>query len=142
MRNALLFITLFSLFSVPACFAKPIDRREAARIAERFIRQNGYTEYKPSAKSAKRLAYESIEWTSSRAAILKFRHNTLQSHACGYAKGRKGKEPGWTVVFRFASNGRYGQDIRNGRAVTMNPDGGAIRVEHVDAIIKAFHPLN
>ena len=142
MRNALLISALFLSLSVAVCSAKPIGRREAVRIAERFVKQNGYTEFTPSAQSARHFTQESIEWTSNSAALLKQRHNTLQPRACGYAKGRRGKKLGWTIVFRYSSAFHEAQSKSNGRAVTMNEDGSAIRVEHVDAILKAFHPLN
>ena len=141
MRNALLLSALFLSLAVSVCFAKPIDRRAPVRIAERFVKQNGYTEFTLSVESARHFTPESIEWTNDKIALLKQRHNTLQPRACGYAKKRKGGEPGWAVVFRYASDGRFAQNTKTGRAVTMNENGGAIRMEHVDAILKAFHPL-
>ena len=141
MRYATLLSMLLLWMSSLNASAKPINREEAVRIAERFVKQNGYTQYKPSAKEAKHLTHEFIE-PKSAAVALRFRHNTLEPCAYAYGKTGRGGKLGWTVVFRYAANGRYGKDTADGRAVSMNRDGSAIRMDHSDAILKAFTPLN
>ena len=109
-----------------------LTEEEAIRLAEEFIAQNGYTDLRPD-KS--KLARETIEWESNIDDILRQRHDTLDRKAYGIVHGRKGGAPGWTVVFRY-SHPSSKKARRNGRAVTMNLDGSALRVEHVDFILK------
>ena len=109
-----------------------LSEEQAVRLAEEFVAQNGYTESRPD-KS--KFAHETIEWTSNIDDLLKQRHDTLEPKAYGIRHGRKSGAPGWTVVFRY-SHPSSKQEHRNGRAVTMNLDGGGLRVEHVDFILK------
>ncbi len=104
---------------------------QAIDFAEKFIERNGYTNLPPDKRN---LAFESIEWESDADEMLKMRHNTLESKAFGISQSRKGDSVGWTVVFRY-KNPSDSQTRKNGRAVTMNPDGSKARVEHVDFIL-------
>ena len=111
---------------------RPLTQSEAVSLAERFIAQNGYTDLPPD-KS--KLTHETIEWESDIDKTLQHRHDTLERRAYGVQSGRKGRESGWTVVFRYKHPG--GRLMRsNGRAVTMNIDGSEPRVEHVDFILR------
>ena len=111
---------------------RPLTQAEAVALAEQFIEQNGYTDLPPDKT---KLSYETIEWESNVDKMLEQRHDTLERNAYGFRSGRRGREPGWTVVFRFKHPGDP-QMESTGRAVTMNLDGSKPRVEHVDFILK------
>ncbi len=116
----------------PTDSAHAISAQVAVARAEAFIRLNGYT-LAPAA-SPERLTEESFElWEKSRWAEI--RHDLLQPRAYGYLRGRK-RGPGWTVVFPYRRDDG-GKEQPVGRAVTMNEDGSAIRVEHVDIFLDA-----
>lgn len=104
---------------------------QAVQLAETFIALNGYTDLPPAREH---LSYESIEWESNVDEMLRMRHDTLERKAYGLSRGRKGGSSGWTVVFQYRHQ-PHRQKGENGRAVTMNPDGGEMRVEHVDYIL-------
>ncbi len=111
---------------------RPLTQSEAVALAQQFITQNGYTDLPPDKT---KLSYETIEWESNVDKMLAQRHDTLERNAYGFRSGRKGREAGWTVVFRF----KHPRDPRmesKGRAVTMNLDGSKPRVEHVDFILR------
>ena len=108
-----------------------ISANEAAKLAEDFIALNGYTDL-PGDKD--NLTRESVEWSSNSEEELRLRHNSLEKSAFGVKRGRKGGEPGWTVVFRYKSNLKATDEA--GRAVTMSPTGTDIRVEHLDFFLK------
>ena len=117
-----------SLLLLVSVVAHPQKRRltqsEAVALAEQFIAQNGYTDLPPDKT---KLSYETIELESNVDRMLQQRHGTLERRAYGIVRGRKGGDPGWTVVFRYK-----GHTDATGRAVTMNLDGTEPRVEHVD----------
>jgi hypothetical protein len=125
-------LLLFSAAVVLPAQKQELSEKEAIRLAEQFVAQNGYTDLRAD-KS--KLTYETIEWESNIDAMLRQRHDTLERKAYGIVHGRKGGTPGWTVVFRY-SHPSSKQARRNGRAVTMNLDGSNPRVEHVDFILK------
>lgn len=115
----------------------PLDEQTAIQAAEKFIADNGYTDL-PSLKDPRQLTNESIEWESDPEKKLQFRRDTLERKA--YSISPHGKNgAGWTIGFRY-KNG----DTKTGRAVTMDSDGGNIRVEHVDVFLqkleKKLHP--
>jgi hypothetical protein len=125
---------LLTLLSVVSSHAQKrgLSEAEAVKLAERFIVQNGYTDLPPE-KS--KLVNESFELGASIEEKLKLRHDTLERKAYGISHGRKGGSAGWTVVFRYKRPSGQQEPI-NGRAVTMNLDGGKMRVEHVGFILE------
>jgi hypothetical protein len=137
MRTKSIVVLVLLLFStavdVPAQKQKQeLSGAEAVRLAEEFVAQNGYTDLPPD-KS--KLVHETIEWEAKVDDMLKHRHDTLERKAYGIVHGTRRSASGWTVVFRY-SHPASKQERRNGRAVTMNPDGSSLRVEHVDFILK------
>ena len=133
-RRIVATILLLQLVAVVAQSQKrgTLTQSEAVALAEQFIAQNGYTDLPPDKT---KLSHETIEWESNTDKMLEQRHDTLERRAYGVRAGRKGREPGWTVVFRYKHPG--GRLMRsNGRAVTINIDGSEPRVEHVDFILR------
>ena len=108
--------------------SQPLTESEAVQAAEAFVIQNGYTDLAPSDGP---LAHESLEWSDDRSELLKARHDSLERTAYGLVYTRKGGLAGWTVVFRY----KEPSSSTTGRAVTMNLDGSAIRMEHVDFLL-------
>ncbi len=140
MRFRCCLIVLMLLIPAATSFSQPkkLTLAQAVQAAERFIQRNGYTDLAPMKETSK-LALESIEWTSDKKRILKQRHNTLERKAYGYARGTRWNKSGWTVVFRHIESDYA--DPKNGRGVTMDAYGRNMRVEHVDALLKAFTPF-
>ena len=95
----------------------------AVRCAEAFIARNGYTPA-PPADSAQ-LAFETIEWAVSLREILAQRRGTLEPRGAALCEGGA-RGPGYTVAFRYQESA----DTTRGRAVTMTPSHGRLRVEH------------
>jgi hypothetical protein len=115
----------------------PLDEQTAIQIAEKFIADNGYTDLPPISDTSQ-LAYESIEWQSDVNKMLQLRHNTLEQKAFSLSKDRFGKM-GWTIGFRYKGGTEgVGRAVieEHGRAVTMDLDGGNMRVEHKDVFLK------
>ena len=83
----------------PSAAARPVDDKEAVRIAEQFVRENGYTDFVPTDLAA--LQPEGIEfvardqWPTNRA-------NTLLPAAKGIRRGALSHPKGWTVGFAYA----------------------------------------
>lgn len=106
--------------------ARRIGAAAAVRLAEWFIRANGYTDLAPPDRT--RLAPESFE-NRGRASWLAGRRGTLRPRAVGYLPGGKSTPEGWTVGFEYAARPPGGQ---LGRAVTMDAAGEALVVQHQD----------
>lgn len=139
-----LFLLPLVLFALPSVGGTPkeLTRSQAIRAAEQFIVLNGYTDLPPT-KDLKRLSYESIWFSRADLSeseniqnMVESRHNSLERTAYAYGKYRRDKKQGWTVVFRYERS--YSPRRDRGRAVTMAPDGRGMRIEHSDAILKAF----
>ena len=120
----------------PSCVDNPrvenraLSASEAVEMAERFIRDNGYTNYTPP--PWRTLVPESIEFLPPEE-WREFREDTLHRRAYGYSRGGR-RGTGWTVVFRHK---RRGAPTETGRAVTMDLDGADIRIEHSDFFLSA-----
>lgn len=109
--------------------------QKAVRLAEEFIKRNGYTN-EPADKN--HLSHESIEISADTDEILESRKNSLEAKA--YAVSPRGKvgQKGWTVAFRHTKS-RI-KDLSDnykslGRAVTMNENFENLRVEHKDIFL-------
>ena len=107
---------------------KLIAAWQAVAIAQEFVRKNGYTK----APGSPPLQPESIEFLPPERWA-EFRHGKLMPVAYGYRRGRRGGEPGWTVVFEF----RPLPNSATGRAVTMDEFGKNAQIEHVDFLLDA-----
>lgn len=114
------------------------EEEKAFRIAEEFIKRNGYTDA-PADKND--LSHETVEFYKNIDELLQLRHNTLQPKAYGFIRNGKLNKKGWTVVFRFnksAYKNMSDEDYTSrGRAVTMNEKFENLRVEHKDIFLKA-----
>jgi hypothetical protein len=117
---------------------KPENPAEkAVRLAEDFIKQNGYTDA-PADKN--NLSHETVEFYETIDELLEARHNTLEPKAYGiYYGGRLGDQKGWTVVFRRpqkkSEKSLESSQLLTGRAVTMNENFENLLVEHKDFIL-------
>jgi hypothetical protein len=115
---------------------------KAIRLAEEFIRRNGYTDA-PADKN--NLSPETVEYSGDVDELLEQRRDTLEPKAYGVSTGGRGNEKGWTVVFRYS--GRFRDKFKTkdklasnpeegGRAVTMNENFQNLLVEHKDFRLK------
>ena len=92
-------------------------KEKAIRLAEEFIRINGYTK---EVADKEHLSHETVEFVDNVDELLEQRHDSLESKAYGFLPEVKGNKNGWTVVFRHNKNKVSSQDYdKIGRAVTM-----------------------
>ena len=97
----------------------------AVQVAERFIRDNGYTD-QPAAVDRSNISREALE-SGDVSERLAHRHATLESRAHGVSAAAAG----WYVVFRYK-----GQATNpHGRAVWVDSYGRAVKVEHQDFVL-------
>jgi hypothetical protein len=115
---------------------KAIDARQAVRIAERFVRENGYTDFVPDDPS--QLVPESVEFSRDRRDWLKNRQSTLKPKAVGYLKDSGSKSKGWIVGFALVKPRNSTRPV--GRAVTMDARGHNVRVEHKGFLLDGLEP--
>jgi hypothetical protein len=118
-----------------------INARQAVRIAERFVRANGYTDFVPD--DANRLIPESLEFSRDRRDWLKQRHNTLKPRAVGYRKGARNEPKGWMVGFELVDpfeDQRIIDQRRIGRGVTMDARGRGVMVQHMGFFLDGLEP--
>ena len=120
--------------SLPNPGPKVIDAERAVRLAERFVRENGYTDFVPP--DASKLVPEGVEF-SGREEWLAERHNTLRPRARGYLKGSRNDPSGWTVGFELV---KPLEDGDFGRAVTMDEHGDHVRMQHMGFNLKVLRP--
>ena len=110
----------------------PINALQAVKIAEQFVRENGYTDYVPPDSS--KLKGESIEWEDREKWIAQ-RHNTVRSRALGYLERVWDQSSGWMVAFEYLPSARG-----SAPGVSMDRYGGRLRMEHKDVNLKLFLP--
>jgi hypothetical protein len=116
--------------SLPRPAPKQIDVKEAVRIAEWFVRDNGYTDFAP--KELAKLQPEGIDF-ADREKWLASRSRTLLPKARGIKKGGPNGPKGWIVGFaRVNPPG----DPDKGRSVTMDEFGEHVKMQHQDYILK------
>jgi len=113
-----------------------INARQAVQVAERFVRENGYTDFVP--EDPRRLVPESIEFSRDRRDWLKKRHNQLKPRTVGYRKGSRNDPEGWTVGFALVKPTDEARPT--GRAVTMDTRGRRVRVEHMGFYLEGLEP--
>jgi hypothetical protein len=113
---------------------------EAVRLAEAFVRENGYTNV-PATRSGDSLSRESIDNDEPEKRLAK-RKDTLLPKACAVSPPTAEVDQ-WTVLFCYNTrNERFRVNVANfdqmareaGRAVTMDLDGSHLRVQHQDIL--------
>jgi hypothetical protein len=111
---------------------------KAVRLAEEFIRRNGYTS---AAADKNNLSHETVEFAGNADDLLEQRRDSLEPKAYGVLPRGRGSEKGWTVVFRYSEKFRDKFKVKDklvsdveksGRAVTMNENFQNLLVEHKD----------
>lgn len=116
-------LSIVQIALVGALYGQNISSIEAVDIAERFVRENGYTDA-PDSVLKPQLDHESIELTQGRAALLKSRRNTLEPKAIGV----KAIDDGWGVAFDYVDH------PGTCRVVTVLKNGMPCRMKHQDGI--------
>ena len=116
---------------------RAIDARQAVRIAERFVRANGYTDFVPNGSG--RLMSETLEFSREQRNLLKYRHNTLKPRAVGFREGGRTDPKGWTVGFELVKPLGDGKGAV-GRAVTMDARGRHLTVQHMGFYLDSLKP--
>jgi hypothetical protein len=77
--SVLTIMIVIALLAGGFAWLRPLTADEAVRIAERFVRENGYTDFTPD--DARQLVPESIEFSRDRRDRLERRHNTMRRNA-------------------------------------------------------------
>jgi hypothetical protein len=131
MKHALLSMAFFALTGGASLSVAqqleaqgPLTLEEAVDVAERFVRDNGYTDA-PADELKVDLDFESVEFTANREELLLQRKNSLQPKAIG----ARPTSEGWGVAFDY-----FKPQTDTCRVVVMRHDGSAIRVQHQDGI--------
>lgn len=112
------------------------NEAKAIRLAEEFVKRNGYTEVRAEKD---KIAYESEEPSEDINKILQNRYKTLEPKAFGLSYHSKSGD-GWTVIFKY--NEEYlktvtEMDLSNrGRAVTMSKNFEEITMQHKDFFLE------
>lgn len=113
--------------TIPEGSRRDVDADQAMKIAEEFVRANGYTDFTPSDLS--KLKPEPIEMSDDREEWLKDRHDTVRPQAHGYMKGTGNSRDGWRVV--FARTKPPNNDPNIGVGVAMDKTGNNVRFMHM-----------
>ena len=129
------------IFSLITAFNKrELSQEQAIKLAEQFIRDNGYTTF-PADTS--KLSYELFDSRYKMDTILKRRHNTLQSKAfCIAEDGER-----WDIGFLVADikinelNSIQRQSDLPGRAVIVYKNWTEIRIAHKTPAFSKFKKL-
>jgi hypothetical protein len=118
---------------------KRLSEAEAVQKAEEFIITQGYTDLPPT-KDKRKLVPESVN-PGTDVLGMKLRHDSLERKAFGVMK-EDGKSGFWVIVFRYnkAGNNEFRRAVPEfdehiekwGRAVTMDPYGRRMRIQHQD----------
>lgn len=116
-------LAVAQLAIVATLHGQSLSREKAVTLAERFIRENGYTDA-PDSAVVLNLTHESLEWTADRKELLMTRRNTLVANAIGI----KANNGGWGVAFDYVDH------PGNCRVVIMQHDGSKIRMQHQDGV--------
>lgn len=112
------------------------DEAKAIRLAEEFIKRNGYTEA-PAEKD--KIKFESSEISEDVEKILQSRHNTLEPKAYGISYHTKSGK-GWTVVFKY--NEEYMKTVTEmdlkdrGKALTMDENFENLEMQYKDFFLE------
>ena len=118
-----------------------ISEKQAVKIAEDFIKRNGYT-IEPADTSVHKLSLELMDGRFSMHQLLTYRHDMLNLKA--YGTRRSGDA--WHIAFQYTDTAienftLMGIKINGntqGRAVIMDLTGKKIRMAHKDAVLVSF----
>ena len=102
---------------------------QAVALAERFVRENGYTDA-PEGEVKRPLDLESLERSRNRRELLKYRRNTLRPRAIGGMGTGEGENAGWEVAFDYVGSSPSDRC----RVVRINADGTEARMVHQDGV--------
>jgi hypothetical protein len=116
-----------------------ITAEQAVRIAEEFIRANGYTDYSPVDVSKLDADIKEVVTEEDKTLLkdlLAERRNTIKPRACGWKRGRRNDPKGWTVGFELVKT--LNNDPSIGQAVEMDRHGADAWVEHMGFDLKSL----
>jgi hypothetical protein len=122
---------------VPRRAKRAIDARQAVRIAERFVRENGYTDFIPD--DPRRLVPESIEFSRNRRDWLKARHNELKPQAVGYRNGSRNDQP--TRHLQSGGRSPWTRGVDASGSSTWTSISGALSPGRIDTGARALSEL-
>jgi len=116
-----------------------ITAEQAVRIAEEFIRANGYTDYSPEDVSNLDVDIPEQITEEDKKFLKEFlarRRNSIKPRAYGWRRGRRNDPKGWTVGFELMRT--FNNDPSNGQAVEMDENGSDVWVEHMGFDLKSL----
>ncbi len=115
-----------------------VSRKQAIKLAEQFIKDNGYTSEKPDRSKMK---YELFDREINQT--LKYRYNSLQQKAFCFSKDDNEWHIGFLstdINLKKLTGEQKNSDLR-GRAVKVSFDGKEISIAHKDPRFSYFTKL-
>ena len=109
-----------------------ITAEQAIRIAEEFIRANGYTDYSPEDLGNLDVAIPEGTTDEDNKFLKEFlarRRDTIKPRAYGWRRGSRHDPKRWTVGFELVKTLKNDPSI--GQAVEMDEHGSDLWVEHM-----------
>jgi hypothetical protein len=116
-----------------------ITAEQAIRIAEGFIRANGYADDPPEDLSKLDVAVPAHMTDEDKKflnELLAQRRNSIRPRAYGWRRGRRNDPNGWSVGFELVRTINNDPDI--GQAVEMDEHGLEVWVEHMGFNLKSL----
>jgi hypothetical protein len=116
-----------------------ITAEQAVRLAEEFIRANGYTDYAPVDVSKLDVDIKEVVTEEDKRLLkdlLAERRNTIKPRAYGWRRGRRNDPTGWTVGFELVET--LNNDPSIGQAVEMDRHGADAWLEHMGFDLKSI----
>jgi len=134
--------------------SEKLTASQAVRVAECYIRDNGYTDLAPMADRSK-LSHDFWLDQLTVDETLKMRHDSLQSKAYGILRGNTvvggRSDNGWSVAFTYNLNNaylraRYNQSFFDsikgqGKVVVMDAYGGNLEIKHSPIALREFQKI-
>lgn len=112
--------------SVQAAPKHVLTEEEAVKVAESFIRENGYTK---APANAKKLADDPLDFGLTREQDLETRHDSLEPSAYGAYFVSSSEPPGWAIVFRFSQSYKKNNQNTNDQEFSINEIGRAVLMD-------------
>jgi hypothetical protein len=126
------------IFSFSIGLNQNLSEKQAIKLAEEFVQNNGYTSLKPDKT---KISYELFDENLDN--VLKQRYNTLQPKAFCISKRNDRYDIGFlsTSVNINKLSPTEKKSNLSGRAVSISFDGKKIKMEHKDPLFSFFTKL-
>ena len=144
LKNTLIFFKSLSISCVlvlmTAFMQPPLTQDEAIKLAETFVRENGYTSL---LGDTSKLSYELFDNEYTKAEILKRRQNALHPKAFCISEAENHWNIGFlsTIIELDKLDSIEKQTNLEGRSIIVSKDGENIRMAHKTPLFSRFKKL-